>query len=92
MLLGGPIPALYLVKGVGDSSNPLHFLTPPAPWGLCVFCQRGIPIPHSLGVGENGNKTLRMRAADFFYCESPFYYVLLISDKSKSYFSYKLNV
>ena len=74
MLLGGPIPALYLVKGVGeegDSSNPLHFLTPPAPWGLCVFCQRGIPIPHSLGVGENGNKTLRMRAADFFIVRVP---------------------
>ena len=72
MLLGGPIPALYLVKGVGeegDSSNPLHFLTPPAPWGLCVFLSKG--DPHSLGVGENGNKTLRMRAADFFIVRVP---------------------
>ena len=79
MLLGGPIPALYLVKGVGegDSSNPLHFLTPPAPLGSLCFLSKG--DPHSLGVGENGNKTLRMRAADFFIVRV----VLLFRDVSK---------
>ena len=52
-------------------SSPLHFLTPPAPLGSLCFLSKG--DPHSLGVGENGNKTLRMRAADFLLWESSYY-------------------
>ena len=58
-------------------SSPLHFLTPPAPLGSLCFLSKG--DPHSLGVGENGNKTLRMRAADFFIVRI----VLLFRDVSK---------
>ena len=63
--MGGPIFPPHLSKRgmCVVYSSPLHFLTPPAPLGSLCFLSKG--DPHSLGVGENGNKTLRMRAADF---------------------------